>query len=246
MKKHLSGRIDFRFPEAFKSTSNRGLTPRGLSFLFLDVTDPDAVAAESVLARTLLLPPEINWGFGVNFEQVALEAVGNAWQPILVEMALAPQTEGHAIRPDRIRSKSREPISVKEVRIIFFFKFVLPLVFIYRKQYGLRAATYITGVFFLSMVGAGIIVDALFAAHGFDPAGTASGKCGRPHAVRLELHHLAGPRGTRSFRGVPVYPPPERDRRRSPTRSIKSTAMNTPPTSPTAGKGYRLSSFLEG
>lgn len=43
---------------------------------------------------------------------------------------------------------------------------VLPLIIAYRKYYGAKAAAYITGVLFVSMVGAGIIVDLLFTALG--------------------------------------------------------------------------------
>ncbi|MEP6810618.1 MAG: permease [Chthoniobacterales bacterium] len=43
---------------------------------------------------------------------------------------------------------------------------VLPLIVAYKKYYGTKAAAYITGVLFASMVGAGIIVDLLFAALG--------------------------------------------------------------------------------
>ena len=57
------------------------------------------------------------------------------------------------------------------VSFIFADLIVFPLVFIYRKYYGFRAAAYITGVFFLSMVGAGIVVDLLFSALGLIPQG---------------------------------------------------------------------------
>ncbi|HEY5297543.1 MAG TPA: permease [Verrucomicrobiae bacterium] len=46
---------------------------------------------------------------------------------------------------------------------------ILPLIFIYRKYYGTRAAIYITAILFVSMVGAGIIVDLLFGACGLIP-----------------------------------------------------------------------------
>ncbi len=46
---------------------------------------------------------------------------------------------------------------------------VLPLIAAYGKYYGGKAAAYITGVLFVSMVGAGIIVDLLFAAFGLIP-----------------------------------------------------------------------------
>jgi uncharacterized membrane protein YraQ (UPF0718 family) len=41
---------------------------------------------------------------------------------------------------------------------------IIPLILIYRKYYGAKAALYITGILFVSMVSAGIIVDLLFAA----------------------------------------------------------------------------------
>jgi uncharacterized membrane protein YraQ (UPF0718 family) len=47
---------------------------------------------------------------------------------------------------------------------------IIPLVLIYRKYYGAKAALYITGILFVSMVSAGIIVDLLFAALGLIPS----------------------------------------------------------------------------
>jgi uncharacterized membrane protein YraQ (UPF0718 family) len=48
---------------------------------------------------------------------------------------------------------------------------VLPLIAAYRKYYGGKAAAYITGVLFGAMVGAGIVVDLLFAVFGLIPQG---------------------------------------------------------------------------
>ncbi|MGI9087032.1 MAG: permease [Chthoniobacterales bacterium] len=57
------------------------------------------------------------------------------------------------------------------ISFIFADLIVLPLVVIFGKYYGWRAATYITGVFFLCMVCAGIVVDVLFSALGLVPEG---------------------------------------------------------------------------
>jgi uncharacterized membrane protein YraQ (UPF0718 family) len=46
---------------------------------------------------------------------------------------------------------------------------IIPLILIYRKYYGTKAALYIAGILFVSMVSAGIIVDLLFAALGLIP-----------------------------------------------------------------------------
>lgn len=46
---------------------------------------------------------------------------------------------------------------------------IIPLILIYRKNYGGKAALYITGVLFVAMVSAGIIVDLLFGALGLIP-----------------------------------------------------------------------------
>lgn len=51
---------------------------------------------------------------------------------------------------------------------------VIPILMIYAKYYGVRAAAWITGIFYLAMVFAGIIVDLLFTALGLIPRGTAS------------------------------------------------------------------------
>jgi hypothetical protein len=46
---------------------------------------------------------------------------------------------------------------------------IIPLILIYRKYYGAKAALYITAILFISMVSAGIIVDLLFGAFGLIP-----------------------------------------------------------------------------
>jgi uncharacterized protein len=48
---------------------------------------------------------------------------------------------------------------------------VVPLIVIYGKYYGLKAATYIVAVLFTSMVVAGIIVDLIFSALHLIPNG---------------------------------------------------------------------------
>ncbi|MDQ6654218.1 MAG: permease [Verrucomicrobiota bacterium] len=55
------------------------------------------------------------------------------------------------------------------VAFIYGDLIVLPLILAYKKYYGAKAAAYITGVLFVSMVGAGIIVDLLFAGLGLIP-----------------------------------------------------------------------------
>ena len=57
------------------------------------------------------------------------------------------------------------------ISFIYADLLILPLILIYRKSYGGRAAAYITGVFFLAMAGAGIVVDLLFSAAGLVPTG---------------------------------------------------------------------------
>lgn len=59
---------------------------------------------------------------------------------------------------------------------------VVPLIIIYVKYYGARAAVYIVGIFYAAMVLAGIIVDLLFSAFGLVPSGP------RPPSV---LEHAA-------------------------------------------------------
>jgi uncharacterized membrane protein YraQ (UPF0718 family) len=48
---------------------------------------------------------------------------------------------------------------------------IIPILILYRKAYGLRAAAAISGVLFASMVGAGIIIDVLFNTLGLVPKG---------------------------------------------------------------------------
>jgi uncharacterized membrane protein YraQ (UPF0718 family) len=49
---------------------------------------------------------------------------------------------------------------------------VLPLIFAYRKYYGLPAALYITGLLYVGMVVAGIVVDLVFTSLGLAPQGS--------------------------------------------------------------------------
>jgi uncharacterized membrane protein YraQ (UPF0718 family) len=55
------------------------------------------------------------------------------------------------------------------ISFIYADLIIIPLILIYRKYYGAKAALYITAVLFVSMVSAGIIVDLLFAALGLIP-----------------------------------------------------------------------------
>ena len=55
------------------------------------------------------------------------------------------------------------------ISFIYADLIIIPLILIYRKYYGTKAAFYITCVLFVSMVSAGIIVDLLFAALGLIP-----------------------------------------------------------------------------
>jgi hypothetical protein len=55
------------------------------------------------------------------------------------------------------------------ISFIYADLIIIPLILIYRKYYGTKAALYITAVLFVSMVSAGIIVDLLFAALGLIP-----------------------------------------------------------------------------
>ena len=50
------------------------------------------------------------------------------------------------------------------ISFIYADLIIIPLILIYRKYYGAKAAFYITAIFFVSMVSAGIIVDLLFSA----------------------------------------------------------------------------------
>jgi hypothetical protein len=55
------------------------------------------------------------------------------------------------------------------ISFIYADLIIIPLILIYRKYYGAKAALYITIILFASMVSAGIIVDLLFAALGLIP-----------------------------------------------------------------------------
>jgi uncharacterized protein len=57
------------------------------------------------------------------------------------------------------------------ISFIYADLLVIPILMIYAKYYGVRAAAWITGIFYLAMVFAGIIVDLLFTASGLIPQG---------------------------------------------------------------------------
>jgi uncharacterized membrane protein YraQ (UPF0718 family) len=57
------------------------------------------------------------------------------------------------------------------VSFIYADLVIIPILILYRKAYGLRAAAAISGVLFASMVGAGIVIDVLFNALGLVPRG---------------------------------------------------------------------------
>lgn len=68
------------------------------------------------------------------------------------------------------------------VSFIYADLIIVPIILIYRKYYGGKAAAYITAVLFASMVTAGIVVDLLFSALGLIPQGP------RPPSVMATAH----------------------------------------------------------
>ena len=57
------------------------------------------------------------------------------------------------------------------ISFIYADLIVVPIIIIYAKYYGARAAAWISGIFYVSMVLAGIIVDLIFSALGLIPQG---------------------------------------------------------------------------
>ena len=57
------------------------------------------------------------------------------------------------------------------ISFIYADLIVIPIIIIYAKYYGARAAAWITAIFYVSMVLAGIIVDLVFSALGLIPQG---------------------------------------------------------------------------
>jgi len=70
------------------------------------------------------------------------------------------------------------------VAFIYGDLLVVPLILIYVKYYGMRAALWIAGIFYLTMVLAGIIIDLLFNALGIVPTGPRP-----PSAVEHSMIH---------------------------------------------------------
>ena len=68
------------------------------------------------------------------------------------------------------------------VSFIYADLIILPILILYRKAYGLKAAAAISAVLFASMVGAGILVDLLFSALGLVPRGA------RPPSLAMHGH----------------------------------------------------------
>ncbi len=68
------------------------------------------------------------------------------------------------------------------ISFIYADLLIVPLMLIYRKYYGNRAATYLTLIFFVAMAGAGIVVDLLFNALHLIPTGP------RPPSVLAQAH----------------------------------------------------------
>lgn len=68
------------------------------------------------------------------------------------------------------------------ISFIYADLLIIPLILIYRKYYGTRTAAYITGIFFLAMAGAGIVVDLLFTALKLVPTGP------RPPSPAMQAH----------------------------------------------------------
>ena len=71
------------------------------------------------------------------------------------------------------------------ISFIYADLLVIPILMIYAKYYGVRAAAWITGIFYLAMVFAGIIADLLFTALGLIPRGP------RPPSA-IEHAHIIG------------------------------------------------------
>ena len=68
------------------------------------------------------------------------------------------------------------------ISFIYADLLIIPLIFIYRKYYGGRAASYLSAIFYVAMAGAGIIVDLLFGALHLIPTGS------RPPSVVAQAH----------------------------------------------------------
>ena len=68
------------------------------------------------------------------------------------------------------------------IAFIYADLLIIPLILIYRKYYGGRTAAYITGIFYFSMVGAGLFVDWLFNVLRLVPTGP------RPPSVVEQAH----------------------------------------------------------
>ena len=71
------------------------------------------------------------------------------------------------------------------ISFIYADLLVIPILMIHAKYYGVRAAAWITGIFYLAMVFAGIIADLLFTALGLIPRGP------RPPSA-IEHAHIIG------------------------------------------------------
>ena len=86
------------------------------------------------------------------------------------------------------------------IAFLFADLIVLPIVAIYRKFYGGRAAALLAGVMFGAMVLAALVVDGLFSLVGLAPVAPAVDRVGRRAAGDVELHLGARPLRGRGLR----------------------------------------------
>ena len=129
---------------------------------------------------SVLVPPHAWQALFLNGGPVWLQRIENACVGPLIAVASFVCSVGNIPLANLLWSGGISFGGV--ISFIYADLLIIPLVLIYRKYYGTRAAAYITVVFFLSMVGAGILVDLLFGALGWIPTGP------RPPSAMANMH----------------------------------------------------------
>ena len=127
-----------------------------------------------IAAILMVLVPESWWGkLFITHETGFLRLVENAVAGPLIAGASFVCSVGNLPLASLLWSSGISFGGV--ISFIYADLIIIPLVLAYRKYYGTKAALYITGVLFVSMVIAGIVVDWLFGAMGLIPQVRAAG-----------------------------------------------------------------------
>ena len=158
--------------ESFKQKITRGENWRHVADAFImDVSMmwKEVLIGFFIAGLLMVLVPEAWWGkVFITHETGLIRLVENAIVGPLIAVASFVCSIGNIPLAGLLWSDGISFGGV--ISFIYADLIIIPLILIYRKYYGTKAALYITAVLFISMVSAGIIVDLLFGAFGLIPS----------------------------------------------------------------------------